>query len=457
MNANLRAELALDPDPLDRLTDGTIKQRNPLTGTQVWTVPGRAKRPSSHRDDVHEIPGRDLKPEDFTDTCAFCTNRYSDTPPEKSRLVKGMDGHFHKIEGLPAKSMHDMVAEFRRIPNLYEIVSYDYWHLNHNHYPSEEQNRRMAAYLATPEGYDHVLHVVKMRLQASGEGDPNDLPDEKLVQYATGLFAGGHDVIVAKRHYIDGATKDTQNASAGTLSVAEHRAYTGYTIAAMEDLYGLNPAVKYVTAFQNWLKPAGASFDHLHKQLVAVDEYGVQIEQESQRVAANPLIYDQILHYAAHRQMAVLGNEHAIGFADFGHRYPTLAVWALGPALLPWEYSREQVDGISDVLHALHCALGPDTPTNEEWYHRPVDLEVPMRFRILLKRRTSTIAGFEGATRIYLNSVDPWTLRDEIVERLLQLREQGLIAESLEIGNEYRLPDNPLGDFSSRVAEFRSH
>lgn len=443
MNKKFRDKLSLIPDPLVRLPDGTIKQRNPLTGTQVWTVPGRNKRPHSQP----AAPGlvHELQPEEFTNTCAFCTERYKDTPPEKSRLVKSLDGKFHQLEGLPAKSMCDMVAEFRRIPNLFEIVSYDYWHLNHNHYPTVEQNRRMAAYLATPEGYDHVLHVVKMRLQTSQEDSPDNLPDEKLVQYANGLFAGGHDVIVARRHYVDGATNNTQNASAGTLTVAEHRAYTGYTISALQDLYGLNQAVKYVTAFQNWLKPAGASFDHLHKQLVAVDEYGVQIEQEAQRVRKNPRIYNQIFHYATHRQMAVLGNQHAIGFADFGHRYPTLAVWPLGPALLPWEYSREQIDGISDVLHAFHCALGPQTPTNEEWYHRPVDLNVPMRFRILLKRRTSTIAGFEGATRIYLNSVDPWTLRDEIVEQLLKLREEGLIAKTLAIGNEYRIPANPLG------------
>ncbi|SQC01515.1 Uncharacterised protein [Mobiluncus curtisii] len=116
--------------------------------------------------------------------------------------------------------------------------------------------------------------------------------------------------------------------------------------------------------------------------------------------------------------MMILGNDYAVGFADFGHRYQTIAVWPLGPALLPWEYTREQVDGISDVLHALHCAVGPAVPTNEEWYHRPVDLDVPLRFRILLKQRTSTLAGFEGSTRIYLNSVDPWTLGDEMVTLL---------------------------------------
>lgn len=440
MTSPTKERAFLEPDPLVRQPDGTIKQRNPLTGTQVWSVPGRGHRPlqSTNPD------ARPLQPQDFTRTCAFCTERYYDTPPEKSRLVKGMDQKFHRLEGLSAERMHDVVAEFRRIPNLFEIVSYNYWHLNHNHYPTPEQNARMAAYLATEAGYNHVLHVVKMRLAAAGETELNDIPDERLLTLATGLFAGGHDVIIARRHYVDGAKTDEDNASAGTLSVAEHRAYVSYTIHSLRDLYQLNPAVKYVTAFQNWLRPAGASFDHLHKQLVALDEYGMQIEQEAARVAKNPQIYDQILHYAAHRQLLITGNEHAVAFADFGHRHPTIAVWSLGPALLPWEYSRQAQDGISDVLHALHRALGPLTPTNEEWYHRPPSLSAPMRFRILLKQRLSTLAGFEGATRIYLNTVDPWTTRDRILERLGQLREAGEIAPDLQLGNEYRVGENPL-------------
>ena len=67
-----------------------------------------------------------------------------------------------------------------------------------------------------------------------------------------------------------------------------------------------------------------------------------------------------------------------------------------------------------------------------------------MRFRILLKQRLSTLAGFEGATRIYLNTVDPWTTRDRILGRLGQLREAGEIAPDLQLGNEYRVGENPL-------------
>ena len=34
-----------DVEPLRRLPDGTVKQVSPLTGTTVWTLPGRAHRP----------------------------------------------------------------------------------------------------------------------------------------------------------------------------------------------------------------------------------------------------------------------------------------------------------------------------------------------------------------------------------------------------------------------------
>ena len=69
--------------PMMTMTDGTIKQVNPFSGTQVWTVPGRGHRPLS-------VPVREpapLGPRATTHTCAFCSGRPLDTPPEKSRIV----------------------------------------------------------------------------------------------------------------------------------------------------------------------------------------------------------------------------------------------------------------------------------------------------------------------------------------------------------------------------------
>ena len=253
-----------------RLADGTVKQQNLLTGTEVWTVPGRGNRPLA-------APRTDCTPIDHEADghyCAFCSKRYLETPPEKSRLVRRDDGTWEQLDALPADKLGDTVAEFRRIPNLFEIVSYNYWHLNHGHMPSEADRHRMARYLASDVGYDHVMNVVRARMLASGmsEGEFAATSETARLQAANGFFSGGHDLIIGKRHFIDGATEAHQLAGSGTLTPEEHTQYTAYTARSMHDLYGLNPAVRYVATFQNWLRPAGASFDHLHKQLVGIDE-----------------------------------------------------------------------------------------------------------------------------------------------------------------------------------------
>lgn len=418
-----------------RLADGTVKQTNLLSGTEVWTVPGRADRPLPPA-----LPDPDPIDESARNAwCAFCQDRYLETPPEKSRLVLE-DGDWKELQALSADELFDTVAQFRRIPNLFEIVSYSYWLLNHNHTPSEAAHRRMAQYLASGTGYDHVMNVVKARIRASGvsEEEYDRMNESEKLQYANGFFSGGHDVIVARRHYEDGATDGSQLAGSGTLTPEEHYRYIRMTVDAMNNLYQLDPAVKYVATFQNWLKPAGASFDHLHKQLVAIDQKAVQTVAEIERIRQRPSIYSDILQVGATRQLLVAQNEHAVALAGFGHRYPSLAVWPLGEPVNPWEASPEQLRGVSDILHAVHAATGAAVPTNEEWYHRPPSTITPVRWRILLKWRISTMAGFEGGTRIYLNTMDPWQVQARTVKNLLRLREEGKIAP-MRIGDECRV------------------
>ncbi len=416
-----------------RMADGTVKQTNLLSGTEVWTVPGRGDRP---------IPSALPKPEPINPDedgafCAFCEKRYLETPPEKERLVRVGAAQWERRRDLPANALFDTVADFRRIPNLFEIVSYNYWHLNHGHVPTEAQHRRMAEYLASDAGYDHVMRLVKARLMASGmtKKEFSKLSDSEKLQQANGFFSGGHDLIVPRRHYTFGATMTDQLAGSGTLTPDEHNEYVKLTVESMESLYGLDPQVKYVVAFQNWLKPAGASFDHLHKQLVAIDQLSVQSQSELERLKKKPQIYEEILRVAATRKLVIAQNDHALALAGFGHRYPTIAVWPTGAPYNPWEASPEQLRGVSDILHAVHAATGTKIPSNEEWYHRPPSVDIPMRWRILLKWRVSTLAGFEGGTRIYLNTIDPWRVHSRVVSRLEKLRAEGQIAP-MRIGAE---------------------
>lgn len=411
---------------LTRMKDGTVKQINPFTGTEVWTVPGRGNRPLG----IQVATPEPLDPANHGRHCSFCEHRYLETPPEKSRVTRDGTG-WRTTYRTPAEELSTTTAEFRRIPNLFEILSYDYWHENYGFELRDEIAERKRAYLSTDAGLDHVLSVARMKLRASGVSEERleVMTVEEMVDYASGFFGGGHDVIVARRHFVDGATTTTQLASSGTLTPEEHGVYMAFTVESMHRLYVMNRYARYVAAFQNWLKPAGASFDHLHKQLVAIDERGAQNELAINRLRVNPNLFNEAaVNYASYHNLLICENEHAVAFAGFGHRYPTIEVYSKSEHSSPWEQSPEEIRAMSDLVHALHAATGADVPSNEEWQHRPVDVDVAMPWRILLKWRVSTLAGFEGGTKIYLNTIDPYSLRDRLVPTLFTLRAEGVIA-----------------------------
>ena len=427
------------------LADGTVKQINPFSGTQVWTVPGRGNRPLGIKRDEP----KPLEPSDFDARDSFGAKNLLQTPPEKARVVRSNQSEtgFTTIYGVSPSKLFDTTAEFRRVPNLFEIVTYDYWVKNYGFEPDNATTQRMYSYLADPTGRKHVLDIVRTRLKAAGTNaeDVMAMTDEQLLEKAPDYFAGGHDLIIAKRHYVDGATMDNQLASAGTLSVAEHRALISFTVESIADLYRRNRYVRYVATFQNWLKPAGASFDHLHKQLVAIDEHGEQLEGEVELLRRNPNAYNELaVDYAARHNLIIAENDHAVAFAGFGHRYPTLEIFSKSGVCEPWRQTRAERDSMSDLIHACHAAAGPDIPCNEEWHHRPIDMDVMMPWRVMIKWRTSNLAGFEGGTKIYLNTISPWNLRDRVVPKLYELRQSGHIAGDIRIATECRCAPNSL-------------
>ncbi|OJV59549.1 MAG: DUF4921 domain-containing protein [Cellulomonas sp. 73-145] len=416
-----------DTEPLRRLPDGTVKQVSPLTGTTVWTLPGRANRP------LPDVPAQrsPVDPARADALCAFCPDRYTETPPEKARLV--CDPEPRLVEHVAAAALGETVAEVRRIPNLYEILSVDYWRANHGYVVPADVADRAARYVADPAGRAHVVSVLRARAAAGAA--PAGGSDDPLAG-AVDLFAGSHDVVVARRHLVDGARFDDELAGSGTLTPDEHHRFMAMTVRTVQDLYGSRPDALYVAAFQNWLRPAGASFDHLHKQVVAIDEHGPQVERERERLRDEPDLYNHaVLDVALRHGLVVAANEHAVAIAGVGHRYPAFEVYATGEHQLPWEHDDAEVRAVSDLVHALHAVSGVHTPSNEEWHHRPPDVAEPMPWRIVLKWRVSTLAGFEGGTKVNVNTIDPFTLRDRAVVGLRRLRDAGAIAP-MRIGEE---------------------
>ena len=55
---------------------------------------------------------------------------------ETFRAAKLEPEMYRRLRDVPAEALFDTVPEFRRVPNLFEILSYEYWRLNHGFVPA---------------------------------------------------------------------------------------------------------------------------------------------------------------------------------------------------------------------------------------------------------------------------------------------------------------------------------
>lgn len=421
---------------LRTLPDGTIKQGNPFTGDQVWTIPGRAHRPMA----IAPAQVRPLEPGQADRACAFCSDRLVETPPEKVRSVWRGTAYERLRHVLPGQGS-DAPADFRRTANLFEIVSADYWRVNHGRTLPPQARAWWEAYAAAPGGRGQLVTLIRQRLGAASDGHS----EQALIERAQDFFVSTHDLVMGRRHYVDGALTDDQLASSGSLTPTEHREFIALTAEAVSDIYRANPAVRYVSTFQNWLRPAGASFDHLHKQVVGIDEHGGRIDQAMAQARQDPSMWNvRVLDPAVRLGLVIAENVGAVAIAGVGHRFPSVEVWSLAATGVPGAAREEEQHAVADLLHALHAATGARVPSNEEWHHAPPDVDVRMPWHVVLKWRISTPAGFEGDTKIYTNTIGPWDVRERMVTALGPLRADGYLAPEIRIGDECRISEGAL-------------
>ena len=370
----------------NHMPDGTTKQLNPFTGTEVWSVPGRGNKPitneipkTAKQIDLHE-------PEDY---CSFCEKNYFETPPEKERLVIE-NNEYRKLKYITAEEYYNTKAEFRRVPNLFEIVTLDYWRKNYEFKLNTEKLEWKDKYLSTPKGKEHIINIVNTKLKLSGKSqeDLDKMSEAEKINYADSFFGGGHELVISKHHYKNGAEWDADKNSSGELTPEEHYRYLDFTIDAKEDIYLSNRYVRYVSVFQNWLRPAGASFDHLHKQLVALDEWGNTISDQTEMIRKDPNVFNTYgANLAAMMNLIIAENDYAIAYAGIGHRYPTIEIFSKSKNSRPSAHNEDEVRGMSDLVHACHAATGNQISCNEEWYYTPIDSIYKMPWHILIKWR----------------------------------------------------------------------
>ncbi len=424
------------------MPDGTVKQVNPFTGTEVWAVPGRRSKPAGNGVKEEARPVDLHTPEDY---CSFCATRYYETPPEKARLVVN-DGRWDRVDALAPDRYFDSTAEFRRVGNMFEIVTLEYWRKNYAYRMTAARQRWKEEYLANPAGFKHITEIVHYKLHQEGKSDEQieKMPVADKFAIADAFFGGAHELIIARRHYRDGATRESDLYSSGEMSVEDHFRYFKFTVDAIHDIPNHNRYVRYISVFQNWLRPAGASFDHLHKQLVALDEWGASISNQIKMVREDPNAFNTLAaNFAAHHNLIFAENDYAIAFAGIGHRYPTIEIYSRSHSGRPYEHSDDEIRGVSELVHAIHAAMGNQISCNEEWYYTPVDAVYKMPWHILIKWRVNVPAGFEGGTGIFINPMTPIELRDRLVPQLYRLRDERRIAP-IRVAEECHVDPNPL-------------
>ncbi|MGD0338657.1 MAG: DUF4921 family protein [Bacteroidota bacterium] len=424
------------------MPDGTVKQINPFAGTEVWSVPGRGSKPLSN-----EIPpnAKRLEHKEIEDYCSFCQSRYFETPPEKARLVLENGNYLYRPH-LSPDQYFSSVAEFRRVSNLFEIVTIDYWRKNYSYRLTAENKAARDEYIANPSGLNHILNILSYKMKMSGKSEQyiDSMPlDEKLAM-ADAFFGGGHEMIIARRHYKLNTQWDSELFSSGEMTREEHYQYFRFTIDAMRKLFENNRYIRYISVFQNWLRPAGASFDHLHKQLVALDEWGESISQQIRMVREDPNVFNENgANFGAQLNLVFAENDFAIATVGIGHRYPTIEIFSKSYNCRPYEHSDDEIRGMSNLVHACHAAMGSQISCNEEWYYTPIDAVYKMPWYIMLKWRVNVPAGFEGGTSIFINPLTPLEIRDKMVPRLYKLRDEGIV-NNFRVAEECRIFPNPL-------------
>ena len=141
------------------------------------------------------------------------------------------DGTASTLEGLLASQLAVGTPELRSFANLFEIVSQRYWRTNHGARTPDGVHARAQAYVAEPEGRAQVEALLAARVSAAGTQLPAS-GSPTWWQDVDDLFAGSHDVVVARRHLVDGAQLAGDLAGAGTLDVAEHRRFVAFTVEA---------------------------------------------------------------------------------------------------------------------------------------------------------------------------------------------------------------------------------
>lgn len=335
-----------------------------LTGLRTILAAGRADRPIEFTPTARREGGEE--------SCPFCEGREQDTPLEV-------------WADRPGGEPNTPGWRVRAVPNLYPAVG-------------------------TPEGAEAPADApsadaaLRDPLRASARMGEPDL-------FARAEAGGAHEVIVSTpRHVV----------SLGELDDRELAA----AVSGWRERMRAHSEASCVQLIVNEGGGAGASLEHSHAQLYALDFVPVQIARERERFSAyherttgGELLSDIASEEVRRRERLVAIDDDAIVFCPWASRGPFEVRITPRRSAARFEEDDVGAEALGTALRALRSRFGGDLELNLWVRTAPRATEV-FQWHIDIAPKLGHKAGFELSTGVDINSVPPERAASELGEAL---------------------------------------
>lgn len=247
------------------------------------------------------------------------------------------------------------------------------------------------------------VRVVPNLYPAFGGDQPMVLADESEL-HASAPASGAHEVLVlSPKHDQSLLDLDDEGIRQVMRALCER-------VAA----HAHRPEIAYTQAIVNYGREAGASLEHPHAQLLGIPFVPGEIDDEYRGFAQYPgpcLLCAVIDKELADDERVVLADDRAVVIAPWwsGVPYEMLVLPRAHASDLP-SAATADIDavglGVRDALRGLHDVVG-DVAYNMVLHTAPHQALGTYHWHVHLLPRTSTQAGFEQGTGVFINTVAP--------------------------------------------------
>ncbi len=338
-----------------------------LTGLPAILAPGRALRPSDLRS-AAPSPRDTGKKRTGAEECPFCEGEEKRTPPEVYATRPGGGG-----PDRPGWTT-------RVVPNLYPALS------------AEGDDRGSDPTVATKGEAGSFAAVGDPLLESRRSGEPN--------LFVSRPASGAHEVLISGPAHVTALCE---------LSEAQ----LATTVATWRERMRAHAGASYVQLIVNEGAGAGASLEHSHAQLYALDFVPAAVARERERVGAyaertagGSLLGDVLVEEVRRRERLVAIDDEAALICPWASRSP-FEMRLIPRAPAP---SFADEDGGAAMLHTALRLLAErfgDSPELNLWVRSAPRGAEHFHWHIDIAPRLSVKASFEFATGVDINTYPP--------------------------------------------------